>query len=900
MQRHTLYSTRQFDGLHSAKDPLSLGPGQAKDATNIRKDIGGPIKVRNGIADVNDVGTLVAGTYMGCSELYDDGTNVHILMAWKEADNDVHIYWKKYVKSTTTWDTDWTLLTADSGKFGDTALVAPTDGYVQFFWAEIPADDQTLTGKDYHSFKDAPVCYVSDGTNVRVVDLDIIVNGTEIGDASRLASHCKAIPPPKGNLGVEFDANDWMDMNAAATGGNIVDGGTDWATPTLSASVMTFATAAGSGSPAILTGSQTSYINFNSEQIALGTYTSDTDYFMPKQVWLVVTATDLAFFENIDAVFRYKIGAGALATEPFPSAPLILPTNVDTYYFVIYDLPDLLPEDADEIYLAGVGFTSRVTTPVSCTIAIYAIGVGGVVPGGTEYGICRRNRSGHIFSPGVVLHNTSFGTSKNVSRNENPGVLDATERSEFNGIPSTTIRSNSRALPAKFVLPIDSRVYYTPKAKYSSPSQGDLDDYAAEYVCIYRKEPGDPDYYRVDRVICASYASGSWSYESGFTASSTEVYTDVVHTEYREFSDRLPDESCSPIKPFRAGISLGSRGYTLSDSPSGCNLQISEHGNPSRYVDGVAQSDDAKGGFNVKIAREKGRAISQSSMMGGNVEAAQVLVFTDSSVWAPFRLQGDVALFDMRRVASFGAASGSIGEMDGPVAWLDKDREIRVLGTDDSLSRYKVSDKLLAIPDGYAGLTDIAFWKGRLYVAYTPTGATENQQVLVYNALGGYWEGRDTPPADKEVQQFVNWRINGANKLYYLDSTGGIREYEKASTVTDDGTAIAFLIETGEFHNDDFEPVVAHRMGVVADNPSVTLTTTRTGMEPSATETATLDLSTGSNRTWKWDKSSGKSEIAGLESVGIRLKFTGSFSAACSFYAMVAEIDKGTLGGASV
>ena len=174
-----------------------------------------------------------------------------------------------------------------------------------------------------------------------------------------------------------------------------------------------------------------------------------------------------------------------------------------------------------------------------------------------------------------------------------------------------------------------------------------------------------------------------------------------------------------------------------------------------------------------------------------------------------------------------------------------------------------------------------------------------NKQVLVYNFDGQYWEGYDTFPSGKEPQQFFHRRVAGSNLLYFIAIDGAIYEYEKSGQVTDGGTAISYLIESGEYHNDNFKPVIAQRMGVVADDASVTMTTTRTTAEPSGTTTASLDLSTGTDRAWKWDTTGSGPGIPGAESVGIRCKFEGDFSEAHSFYAMVAELSGGHFGGAS-
>src|SRR3990167_4236564 len=218
MQDHILFSCTEFDGLHSSKHPLALGPGMAYDLKNSRKDVGGAIRVRNGVGTSFAVATGLdaGGAYRGASDYYSDGTYVHQLIAWKDlADADVNVYHHKYTLSSSTWGS-WTKITADSGKFGDTALAAPTNGRVAFWWGDVPAGDQTTTGYDYHSFRDAPFCCFSDGAATRIADMDIVVNGAELGDASKLCSHAKSIPPPKGNIGVEFDAYVWADMSQNA------------------------------------------------------------------------------------------------------------------------------------------------------------------------------------------------------------------------------------------------------------------------------------------------------------------------------------------------------------------------------------------------------------------------------------------------------------------------------------------------------------------------------------------------------------------------------------------------------------------------------------------------------------------------------------------------------------
>lgn len=884
----------RYRGFRSAPHPATLPVGFAYSATNFRCGPGEPFGRRLGTSTAVAAATgLPSGTFKGLSPEYDDGTYKHWVIAWLEADADVHLYWRIYTKATGVYGS-WTQVTQDSGKFGDTALVAPANnGRVQFFWAEVPGGDDTLTGEDHHTFLDDAVCFVTDGASVRSLSRNEIMPAA--GTISGKASHAKAIQSPVGNLGVEFDAYDWLDMSLAAS---VVDGGTDWAAPTAAASVWTFATAAGAGSPAVLTGSQASNIDFDAEEVRFGTYATDTSFFQCRQLILVAHSTKAEFWKNADFAYSHKTGSGAYAYVAFDNPPLVLPTGITNYELVVFDFPDRLPKDADSIYINGFQITSRVTTPVSTTVTIYAMGVGGVVRGGTQYGICRVNIGGQVYSPGVVVGLTGFGTVTAESRTANTGVLDAVAEADWPGTPSSTIRTHSRALPDNFMLPIDSRVFYTPKVKYSSPHQGDLDTNAANYVYIYRKEPRDRDFYRVDRIPTAAH-SGTWGYSAGFAESSTETFTDQVSPDYREFRDTLPDESCTPCKPFQSGRTIGPRAYVLEDTAFGCQFRVSEYGSPVRFVEGVAQSADQKGGFNLKIPNEKGRAVAQT-VSGRRPKA--VYAFTDQSVWRLVRGTDGIVMFDLALESALGCcAPGSVTQLDSSLCWLDKNRDFRALDS-PNLSRFKV-DEFDAVPDGYISVLDSVFWKGRCYTTLVASGGTEPTQAMVYNFALGEYESLDTYTSTVEPEQWIPWREAGANKLYYVGADGAFYEYEKAAQYTDAGQAVAWLLESREFANSDgpnWDPIGIRHMGLVGtDLTSGTITCTRIFTSPAQSLAGTINVDVTTAYAWKQDTKSSASSVEspGGEGNGVRLRWNGSLSAAFECYALVAEAKNVELGG---
>ena len=879
-----------YKGFRSAPHPAALPYGFAYNATNLRCGPWEAIGRRLGTSTAVAAATgLPSGTFKGLSPEYDDGTYKHWIIAWKEADNDVHLYWRIYTKSSGVFG-NWTQITQDSGKYGDTALTDPDNGRVQFFWCEVPAGGaQTV---DWHTLTDDTVCFVSDGTNARACSVaNIVVTGSITGKAS----HCNGIPTPVGNIGVVFDMRDWLDMSLAATPTG--SGAGDWGTVNDTNSTWIFTTGAGAGTPAVLTGSDSADIVFDAEEITYGTYTSDTEYVPSKQFVLIAHASKGDFWENADFYYQSKTGAGAYAWVQFTNPPLVLSTNVANYEMVVFEFPDKLPEAAASLFINGLRIVTRVTTPVSTTVTIYAMGASGVVRGGTQYGMCRVNLGGQVFSPGVVAALSGFGAVKAEGRKENAGVLDATTREDFPGSPSNTIRTHSRALPDGFILPIDTRVYYRAVLSFSNPHQGDLDSNAADYVYVYRKEPGDRDFYRVTRTIVGTYGA-SWSYISG-TAGSTRQFTDEFMSEYRQFRDTMPDESAKSCPPFQSGKSIGPRAYVLEDAAFGCQVRVSEYGFPVRFVEGVAQSADQKGGFNLKIPNEKGRAVAQT-VSGARPSA--VYCFTDQSVWRVVRGTDGVVMFDLARESALGCCSGqSVAQLDGSLCWHDKNRDFRALDS-PNLSRHKVS-QFDSVPDAYIGVIESVFWKGRLYTTIVASGGTEPTEVMVYNFALGEYESKDTFTSTMEPESWIPWREGGTNKLYYVGADGAFYEYEKSGQYTDAGQAVSWLIESREWANTDapnWEPIGIRHMGIVCtDLTSGTITCTRIFTSPAASPAGTISIDVSTAYAWKQDTKSGASgtESPGGEGNGVRLRWSGSLSAAFECYALVAEAKNVELGG---
>lgn len=881
-------ATNRYKGYRNAVHPSTLGFGEAYDAKNLRCGPDGVIKKRDGVSSAVAAATGLAtpGTFKGCSDFYDDGTYVHIFIAWKEADNDVHVYHRKYTKSSTTWG-NWAQLTEDSGKFGDTALTEPNNGRVQFYFVEIPGQSQTLTD-NYHTFKDSTVCVISGGTNTRSVDLKVVIDGAVTGNSDTGLSHCNAIPPPVA-ISLVWDAYDWLDVKGGAvtvTG----NASAEWGTVQKTGGFWQFI------SDASVSGGGAATIVFDSEDAIYGLYTSDTDHFQCRQIWLLAHANIAHFWSNVTIAYNRKIGSGAYAYKTIDAAPTVLPTNIADYELVVLDLPEELPEAADTLTVNGIKLTTTAGTPVSCTVNIYAFGVSGVVPSGTRYGICRRNRTGHIDSPGTVFCLSNLGLTKAEARLANEGVNGAVDADQLLAAPNSTMFIYS-TLPNGLILPMDSRMFGTYRLKYSNPHTGELSSNAADTVVFFRQEPADTDYYRLDRVATATYTSGSgWAFDSG-TASSSLTYTDTVPPAYRDFSDVLPDESCEPPGAFRCGISVGGRAWIGRDFAAGAKVYASEFGSPMRFTGSIAQSADQRGAASKRIAGEKCVGFGQTVAEG---LVNSVHVFTDKGVYRIVRSTDGLVMFDLLRESHLGCCSAqSIAQLDSTLCYVDKDREFRFLGS-ESLSRDRITN-LDNVPDAYSNVIDVEFFKGRAYIARVPSGGTENTEVDVFNFRGGYWESRDTFTSTVEPEQWLKWNVDGAVKLYYVGADGAIYQYEASGQHTDNGQAIAFLIESREYSNSPspmWKKVFARHMGFVGtDVSSGTITTTRVFTSPASTSAGTINIDVSTAYAWRQDARSSGSGSPGGEGNGVRLRWSGSLSAAMECYALTGELKDAPLGG---
>ena len=199
----------------------------------------------------------------------------------------------------------------------------------------------------------------------------------------------------------------------------------------------------------------------------------------------------------------------------------------------------------------------------------------------------------------------------------------------------------------------------------------------------------------------------------------------------------------------------------------------------------------------------------------------------------------------------------------------------------------------LALLQGF--ITPLRPHRGRYYLARATASASRNDRTLVFNSLGLLWESDDTAPSGKEPQLWLEWPV-GDRGLYYFSSDGTLYEYEKPGQTTDDGDAIPFLVESGEFQGRSFGPVSARHVGLVGDTATTTLKTERVFSEPSSVAEGELDLNTGGSLGWKYDRRKAGGAPGG-EGQSVRIRVSGEFRTAFRMLALMAEIEGAELGG---
>jgi len=187
---------------------------------------------------------------------------------------------------------------------------------------------------------------------------------------------------------------------------------------------------------------------------------------------------------------------------------------------------------------------------------------------------------------------------------------------------------------------------------------------------------------------------------------------------------------------------------------------------------------------------------------------AKIIVLKERSVhnFTFSATTGDAVIGEIITYVGCGAP-GSVVVMENDVAFIDSERKLRVLGYEpnfssairtSSLSEGRTQELFEDIDPDYLFQAEAAYFQGRYILAYTPTGSTKNERVIIYDrkylSFLGTWDG-----ADCHIKSFILYDgKDGKQRLFCGSSdTGAVFEFNvEGKLVNYDGSVIYSVIRT--------------------------------------------------------------------------------------------------------
>lgn len=915
MARVDLFSTSQtpYKGLKSDRHPLALKPGEAFDAKNLRADPGRAVRVRDGIAqEINTAGLPVNAVFWGASEMVRVQQGFWLIYAAIEdpATAKIDVYNRQYT-SASGWGAQWHRLTGPSGAFGDTRLSRPMEGLV------------TFTGVDSDPRAREHLTYV--GPTASKGPAVIVQNGVDrplhvVGYPDASATDSRAVPikkiatPVAARAAVaEAGVFDSLPVASGAVTVGANAGGTF--TAPLGGSVARVG-AAGDYSWEWKTGTSLSVGDYG--QVVMDTESmSAFGGALPRsvpQVGFVVEAGDGSWWDCVKVWANVSYDGGAYGWELIhdPNAApgssknnrVHVLTNAAGFVVSAYSFDDKSQGGYTLVNVNGIKIevdSARLST--SSTFRVHWVYASGWVPGAAQYAVARKAALSESESGGVLLAQGAFGKTTTALREPWTNAGDGTALDTANArFRHPMVQGGS--LPPDFVFPVDPRLFYHYRVPVVNPWMSEVTGAFADTWSVYRKDPGDAEFYHAADVQVATYSAigQAWALALNPAEGALFAMDDTVPPEDKDYRRRAPDTYNEPTPVGASAVFTNKRhfvGVAVKDAQGnnvvGNSVFVSEEGYAGRFR-AFGRFDSPEGdpssGYEVRLGVEDVKALVAADGPRTNAAVSSVFCLTDRSLYSIDRVLDGKRLFNVRRIASIGTQTRhtAVGA-GGLLLWIDGSRALRSSARSlPDLSGSQVQGRLDSVADADWHMVQAARFKGRLYIA-------RKERVLTY--LDEMWESDDELPVAKAVAQFLKFQVGGASRLLYFAVDAKLYEYERKGQVSDDGAPIAFALESREFHHHSFEPVAAHRVGVVGTTAQAVLTTKRVFSEPPATIVGTLDLQDGTSRAWKYDRTAAGG-VPGGEGQSVRVRVEGSFDEPFEMIALVAEIEGTDLGGARV
>lgn len=511
-----------------------------------------------------------------------------------------------------------------------------------------------------------------------------------------------------------------------------------------------------------------------------------------------------------------------------------------------------------------IRFTNRAVNATNFSMYILNVCVLGYCPGGTTFGVSNENYFAYTESPGVVCPALSPEKLNNL------------------GGPTLVNLGASTTSPPSIVE--DTRCNYLFNILLWNPyygtatTTGSLGTNPTGY-CLYVKLASQQQYYFGGRYTLVTPATSGGN--PAWTATNSSNYT-VTAT--------IGDGSSQPIVDLLPNRELPSPYNYVTPKARSChfangrlflgNLSTTSVGDvavsgawPFRFQDipiGQSGQNEPQLGSVVNVGPN---AVMGFATTGANFEgASNVYCLTTESIYKiglPLGSAlasginsggGAIGVFQQPvKVGFYGTLSPkSIIEDRGILYWLDRHGKfVRMTGEGvEDISYFTVADRFRNIPAGYVNRVTCSFKEDRIYVGYTPTGATTHTKCLVFNTRASLWESDDVP-GDSSIKYDYLVRVRdtsqtGSGVRVFAGTASGGAVWEIDSGSSDNSTVPTFTLTTGEIITPFDSWMLVAEAYVECDKASgYSLTVTRTYYPSGQTApSTTLSLVDSANASW--------------------------------------------------
>lgn len=847
-------------GMRSAVDASSLPPGYFNQLTNIRFT-DNSVRIRNGALKCTSAVPVAAASYRG--SWIGTINNVTTIIAAFKVSTKIRLY--KVVDPTAsigTWT--WTELTASSGAFGDTRFA--TDAFVDFTVVTDPNDK--LTYLVAQNGTDDPRVYNATASNAALTRVQKSITAP-VWASSQTPTF--AIPST-------FPLADTTKWSVTSSAGSMV--------------VTKNGASTNDGS---LTMAETNSVNGVTVTIDFGanvTSLSGCNTF--NMMWLntnPTTATysplgycDLDIHDTLGGtqrIYDKTVGTDVYRqTEQTFTTSSPLDTDGSKVYTDTIDIssiPDVNKTHVDKIIFTVTG--NHTGAVVHKLLAVFGGGSGQTT---STYTISYFNSGSRAESAGVSM---LFPASTPLTLTSF-GVGAAT----YTNASSITIGADGFSF-----------ITFAVSVPFFQVSAADLAS-GVNYLNVYRQDDGAIDSYLAFSTQISEYVAAVWQQKSPYTGNPAAIpyhVTDTTSVNDLQTNIVAPLGS-HEITPIGTTV-LGVNNRLYVGGVNHTQVWISYAGSPFRFLEAVNFFEQGVPDLNSATLDDfPGETITQLiSLPGSYVGISPVIAMTTQAIW---RIEGtdSIRLSTPTLVGQHGCPY--------PMAWttyqgqmwiLDSERQIReIVGglNGPAITLKKVSDKLRS---GVVTNCCMTANYDKLYITYKHTGESTFVRCLIYDLTTGEWCEDELASGDMAGLQ--TWENGLQRQILAFSDVGNIYELEARGQTTDDGSAIVVDIISREFHNKMWNLMGFGRMGIVTDQKTGTLTSSRIIRDLPATVDGEINLVTSGPLVWRYDRSTTNVSIPkGATGISCKFRWTGAMTGGANIMALVAEIKNLTGDGADV